>query len=364
MNIGYIRVSTTDQNTDRQLQGIDLDRTFTEKAPSKNTNRPELQKMLEMVREGDTIFVHSMDRLARNLKDLLCLIEELFGKGVSIWFIKEGQYFDASTGNPLSKLILSMIGAFAEFERNMIRQRQREGIAIAKEKGIYKGRQRQATPEQIANIKAEHERGVSMARLARDYGVTRVTIYNYINDVSQTGKQKKPARSYKDIRTGRPLIYRPLPVQNLLRLKTDGRFDARTSTIFSSFPDNKDYDYADKDRRADNIRSQATEELERELAETERSRVPKASETVGYGDGSRTEGQVPQTEERLLGGQDGGTELYQGSVDEQGSRQRQLDTRPRSDEGSGNGSFSGKRLRTKSLGAVSAGYGQAQEHSV
>ncbi len=185
MNIGYIRVSTTDQNTDRQLDGIELDKKYTDKVSGKDTNRPELQKMLDEVRKGDTVHIHSMDRLARNLKDLLCLIEELLKKGVSVWFVKEKQHFGASEDNPHSMLTLQMIGAFSEFERKMIKARQAEGIKIAKDKGAYKGRQRMMTPEQIAHIKAEYARGVSMARLARDNNVTRGTIYNYINDVRQ-----------------------------------------------------------------------------------------------------------------------------------------------------------------------------------
>lgn len=196
MNIGYIRVSTTDQNTDRQLEellkaGVEETGIYTDKVSGKDTNRPELQKMLGAIRKGDTVHVHSMDRLARNLKDLLCLIEELTGRGVSIRFIKEKLSFDpASDDNPLSMMILSMVGAFAQFERSMIKQRQAEGIQIAKAKGVYKGRQRQVSPEQIAHIKAEYERGVPMARLARDNNVTRGTIYNYINDISQSKKGK------------------------------------------------------------------------------------------------------------------------------------------------------------------------------
>src|SRR5665213_596871 len=137
--IGYVRVSTLDQNTDRQLDGIELDRVFTDKASGKDTQRPELQNALGYLREGDTLVVHSMDRLARNLDDLRRIVKELTDRGVAVQFIKENLTFTGESSS-MSILLLSIMGAFAEFERSLLRERQREGITLAKRKGVYKGR--------------------------------------------------------------------------------------------------------------------------------------------------------------------------------------------------------------------------------
>ena len=137
--IGYIRVSSLDQNHERQLEGIKLDKCFTDKASGKDVNRPELEAMLNYVRDGDIIIVHSMDRLARNLDDLRKLVQQLTSQKIKIEFLKENLTFTGEDA-PMSKLLLSVMGAFAEFERSLIRERQREGIALAKKKGLYKGR--------------------------------------------------------------------------------------------------------------------------------------------------------------------------------------------------------------------------------
>src|SRR4051794_27595454 len=129
--VGYIRVSTVEQNTDRQLDGVHLDRTFTDKCSGKDTQRPELTAMLEFVREGDVVVVHSMDRMARNLDDLRKLVSTLTGRGIKVEFIKESLTFTPDKESPMAKLLLSMLGAVAEFERAQIKERQREGIAIA-----------------------------------------------------------------------------------------------------------------------------------------------------------------------------------------------------------------------------------------
>jgi DNA invertase Pin-like site-specific DNA recombinase len=131
--VGYVRVSTLDQKTDRQLVGLQLHRTFTDHASGKDADRPELAQMRAYVREGDTVVVHSMDRLARNLEDLRRLVRELTGKGVRIQFLKESLTFTAEASR-MSQLLLNVMGSFAEFERALIRERQREGIAIAKTK--------------------------------------------------------------------------------------------------------------------------------------------------------------------------------------------------------------------------------------
>ncbi len=137
--VGYIRVSSVDQNLDRQLDGVVLDKVFTEKLSGATTDRPQLQAMLDYVREGDVILVHSIDRLARSLADLLKLVEDLTKRGVHVCFDKEKLEFTGED-NPTQHLMLQMMGAVAQFERAMIKDRQREGIAKAKLKGAYKGR--------------------------------------------------------------------------------------------------------------------------------------------------------------------------------------------------------------------------------
>jgi DNA invertase Pin-like site-specific DNA recombinase len=175
--VGYVRVSHIDQNTGRQLDGEQLDKIFTDKVSGKNTDRPALQAMLEYVREGDKLRVHSIDRLARNLVDLRNLVDQLTGKGVEVQFIKENLTFTADTTNPMNNLMLSMMGAFAEFERSLIRERQREGIELAKAEGRMKGRPTSLTPKQITTIKDRAQKGESKVALAAEFNVTRTTIY-------------------------------------------------------------------------------------------------------------------------------------------------------------------------------------------
>lgn len=177
--IGYVRVSTLDQNEKRQLEGQVLDRVFTDKASGKDTARPQLTELLRFARDGDTLVVHSMDRLARNLDDLRALVHALTRKGVRVEFAKEGLVFTGED-SPMANLMLSVMGAFAEFERSLIRERQREGIALAKERGAYKVRKRTLTPERAAELVRRASSGVSKALLARDYGISRETVYQYL----------------------------------------------------------------------------------------------------------------------------------------------------------------------------------------
>ena len=182
--IGYIRVSSADQNLARQeetLKPYDLDRVFSDKASGKNLERPEFQRMIEFVREGDELYVCSMDRMARNLNDLLTITTRLQEKGVSVHFLKEKIDLDpAGETSAMTKLLMSMMGAVAEFERSLIRERQREGIAVAKANGVYKGRSRSVTDEQIEEIKEMVETGVPMAKAARKVGISRATAYRYL----------------------------------------------------------------------------------------------------------------------------------------------------------------------------------------
>jgi DNA invertase Pin-like site-specific DNA recombinase len=182
--VGYIRVSTLDQNTVRQeeqLQGFNLDAVFTDKASGKDTARPELQAALKHLRKGDTLVVHSMDRLARNLDDLRSIVKGLTDKGVAVQFIKESMTFTGED-SPMSQLMLSVMGAFAEFERSLIKERQREGIAVAKTKGVYTGRKPTLSDTQAAELvsKDKANGGKNRAALAREYGISRETFYQYL----------------------------------------------------------------------------------------------------------------------------------------------------------------------------------------
>lgn len=180
MHIGYIRVSAEDQNTDRQLDGIALDKLYTDKVSGKNIDRKALQSCLSDLQKGDTLHVHSIDRLTRNLKDLLSLLSILGNRGINVYFHKEKLMF-SSESSPFQTLHLHIIGAVAEFERAFIRERQREGIAIAKAKGKYKGRKKtlsQAQMEKIAKRVANQE---PVRQLATEYGVSRQTIYRAVH---------------------------------------------------------------------------------------------------------------------------------------------------------------------------------------
>ena len=177
--IGYVRVSTLDQNEKRQLEGQVLDRIFTDKASGRDAARPELTEMLRFARDGDTVVVHSMDRLARNLDDLRALVQGLTRKGVRVEFVKESLVFTGED-SPMANLMLSVMGAFAEFERSLIRERQREGIALAKQRGAYKGRKKSLTPERAAELVQRADSGIPKVVLARDYGISRETVYQYL----------------------------------------------------------------------------------------------------------------------------------------------------------------------------------------
>ena len=177
--VGYIRVSSIGQNVERQLEGLTLDETFTDTTSGKSLERPALQEMLRFVRRGDEVLVHSMDRLARNLGDLLHLVKTLTSKGVRVTFRKESLTFTGED-SPVATLMLSIIGAVAAFERAMIRDRQMEGIAIAKNKGIYKGGKPKLTPVQAALLCQRAHAGEKKAMLAREFNISRETLYSYL----------------------------------------------------------------------------------------------------------------------------------------------------------------------------------------
>ena len=182
--VGYIRVSSMDQNPDRQLEGVEVDRVYTDKISAKDVNRPELQALLSFVREGDTIVVHSMDRLARNLDDLRSLVKSQTEKGIQIEFIKEGLTFSGED-SPMATLLLSVMGAFAEFERALIKERQREGIELAKKRGVYKGRKKSLSEDQIELLKSQIANGETKASIARAFNISRETLYQYLKQSSR-----------------------------------------------------------------------------------------------------------------------------------------------------------------------------------
>ena len=177
--IGYIRVSSSDQNPERQLEGLSLDKLFTDQVSGKDTNRPQLAALLQYIREGDTLMVHSMDRLARNLDDLRRLVSDLTKRRITVRFIKEKLDFTGEA-SPMATLLLSVMGAFAEFERALIRERQREGIALAKKRGIYKGRKKSLTETQAKSLKERVSNGEKKSALAREFSISRETLYKYL----------------------------------------------------------------------------------------------------------------------------------------------------------------------------------------
>lgn len=174
--IGYKRVSTVSQSTDRQLDGIELDRVFEDKVSGSTKQRPQLDAMLDHIRDGDVIQVHSIDRLARNLADLMSLIKTINAKGASIKFIKEGMHFTGSN-DAMQKMQMQIMGSVAEFERSMINERAAEGRAIAKAKGVQFGRKPTLTKKQIVEVKQQRESGKSVAKIAIDFDVSRPAIY-------------------------------------------------------------------------------------------------------------------------------------------------------------------------------------------
>jgi len=179
--IGYIRVSTFEQNPERQLEQVQVDQMFVDKASGKDTQRPKLDALLSFVRAGDTVVVHSMDRLARNLDDLRHLVQTLTQRGVRIEFVKENLVFTGED-SPMANLMLSVMGAFAEFERALIHERQREGIALAKQRGIYRGRKKSLNREQRAEMKRRIAAGEPKTQVARDFGISRETLYQYLRE--------------------------------------------------------------------------------------------------------------------------------------------------------------------------------------
>ena len=177
-NVGYIRVSSFSQNTDRQLRDIDLDKTFEEKASAKDSNRPQLIACMEWLRDEDVLHVHSIDRLARNLQDLQNIVQTLTNKGVAVVFHKENLTFSGGTFDPMNTLMLQMMGAFSEFERSLINERRKEGMAAAKAAGKQIGAKRKLSDGDVVNIKSRIAKGESKSSLAGEYSISRQTLYS------------------------------------------------------------------------------------------------------------------------------------------------------------------------------------------
>jgi DNA invertase Pin-like site-specific DNA recombinase len=184
--VGYIRVSSVEQNEARQIEGLrqalgrDPDRTFTDKLSGKDRDRPALQEMLAYVRDGDRLIVHSIDRLTRSLGDLEKTVEQLMAKGVTVEFVKENLRFTSTNEDPFATLQRQLLGSFAQFERSIIRERQREGIDLAKRRGVYKGRAPALKGEDKVMLLARAKAGESHAALMTEFRVSKATFYRYL----------------------------------------------------------------------------------------------------------------------------------------------------------------------------------------
>lgn len=191
-SIGYIRVSTREQSTGRQSDGMEdlkLDRVFTEKASGKSKERPVLRECMAYAREGDTLYIYSMDRLARSLGDLHSIVSELVNKGVIIHFVKENRIYSRDTNDPFNMMLLGILGTFAEFERNVMLERQAEGIAHAKQNGTKSGKPFGKQPLD-PNLKPKAitlcDQGFNITEIAKQLGVSRASIYNLLKGHTRT----------------------------------------------------------------------------------------------------------------------------------------------------------------------------------
>lgn len=187
--IGYIRVSTHEQNPDRQLEGIEIDKKFIDYASGKDLNRKEFDRMMSYIREGDHVIVHSVDRIARSLVNLRQIVTLLNEKGISIEFKKENLYFIPGKNDPHAVLMLSLMGSFAECELSIMKDRQREGIAIAREKGKYLKRKKKVSNEQMQEIAKELQSGKLQKEILEKYSIGRTTLYLYMKQVKLDVKQ-------------------------------------------------------------------------------------------------------------------------------------------------------------------------------
>jgi DNA invertase Pin-like site-specific DNA recombinase len=181
MKVSYRRVSSVDQNLGRQLDGLTFDKDFTDKLSGKDMNRPGLEALIDFVREGDSVFVQSLDRLARNQADFQSILTQLKFKKVSLHLVSENLVITGDD-SPMDVLMMNMIAAFAQFERALIKDRQRQGIELAKTEGKYKGRSKSLSEAQVLSIKESVQNGISKSTIAKDLGISRETLYRYLRD--------------------------------------------------------------------------------------------------------------------------------------------------------------------------------------
>lgn len=180
MELSYRRISTSHQNTARQLVGVDIDRDFVDIASGKNIERPQLKALLQMVRAGDVIHVHELSRLGRSVKDLLEIVEHIVNLGASVRFYKENLIFSSDTKNSFQSLMLNLLASIAEFERALLLERQMEGIQIAKQLGKFTGKKSRFTLEELNQIKEEFKSTKSKKKLAEKLGISRSYLYELI----------------------------------------------------------------------------------------------------------------------------------------------------------------------------------------
>lgn len=193
--VGYVRVSSDGQNIDRQLDGVEIDKVFIDRVSGSKKNRPELNRLLEYVRDGDTVVIHSLDRLARDLGHLIEITKKFNDKGVTLRSLKENLFFDARSSNPLNQFLFHVIGAVAEFNRSLIREAQKEGIEKAKKRGVYKGRKPSLSDEQVQKLRdfiaeknksAENYKSMKWKDIAVDLGVSESTVFRYASMISKS----------------------------------------------------------------------------------------------------------------------------------------------------------------------------------
>lgn len=183
MNIGYIRVSSKEQNIERQEHALGMcERLYIDKVSGKNTERPQLQMMISSLRNGDILTVKSVDRLARNTRDLLTILDDLLALGITVRFLDNNMEF---SNNPTSRFMITMLGAVGELERSFIRQRQQEGIAIAKEKGSYNGRPKDEELRQ--KVMGYLGRGIKPDEIAKLCGCGRATVFRIKKEITEEG---------------------------------------------------------------------------------------------------------------------------------------------------------------------------------
>lgn len=181
MKLFYKRVSHIHQNLDRQLHGLDCDREYVEKISGKSIQRPQLQAMLSNIRQGDEVHVHEMSRLGRNTRDLLDIVESIVNAGGSIKFHKENLEFKSGKeSDPFQSLMLNLLSSISQFERDLLLARQREGIALAKKRGAYKGRQSKFTEDEFKQMREDFATTKNKAALAKRWGISRAYLYRVV----------------------------------------------------------------------------------------------------------------------------------------------------------------------------------------